>query len=375
MKTGYVALIGRPNVGKSTLLNALIGQKVAIISDKPQTTRISILGIKTTGKGQIIFVDNPGIHKPLHKLNKRMMNFVHSSLETADLICLIIDATLPYGHGDEFVIETLKAVKTPLFLLINKVDIIRKDRILPIIDTYKDFLPFREIIPISAVKGTNLDVLEAKIYEMLPEAEKVYDEAEISNQTERFFLAEVIREKLLSHVEQELPFVTAVYIEKIEDRSKEEAGTDGSEGDGAGSSNPAEDGEGMEASEKEAPSADIHGGGAFARRRTATEGDVGAQKVPQGERPENEGTGKSRGKKKKRWGKTFYIAASIFVERDSHKGIIIGRQGKMIKTIGIEARREIQDYLEAKVYLDLSVKVREEWRDSADVLDLIEGQK
>ena len=375
MKTGYVALIGRPNVGKSTLLNTLIGQKVAIISDKPQTTRISILGIKTTDKGQIIFVDNPGIHKPLHKLNKRMMNFVHSSLETADLICLLIDATLPFGHGDEFVIETLKTIKRPLFLLINKVDIIRKDKILLIIDKYKDLLPFREIIPISAVKGTNLDVLEAKIYEMLPEAEKVYDEVEISNQTERFFLAEVIREKLLSHVEQELPFVTAVYIEKIEDRSKEEAGTDGAED--ALNTGEAGDVEEKEARGEEAPLAESPKGGEFAGKMAADGGgaETRGKKTPILERPAEERAGKSHGKKKKGWDKTYYIAASIFVERDSHKGIIIGRQGRMIKTIGIEARREIQDYLGAKVYLDLSVKVREDWRDSADVLDLIEGQK
>ena len=134
MKTGYVALIGRPNVGKSTLLNNFLGQKISIISDKPQTTRISILGIKTTEKGQVIFVDNPGIHKPLHKLNKRMMDFVYSSLETSDIICLLIDATLKFGHGDEFVIETLKRISTPIILLINKVDIVKKEKILLLID-------------------------------------------------------------------------------------------------------------------------------------------------------------------------------------------------------------------------------------------------
>ena len=163
-RTGYVALIGRPNTGKSTLINKLIGQKIAIVSDKPQTTRISILGIKTTEKGQIVFIDNPGIHKPLHSLNKRMMNFVYSSLETSDLVCLLIDATQKFGHGDEYVLETLRKVKTPVFLLINKVDIIRKDNILPIIDHYKDIFPFKEIIPISALRGTNVDVMENLIY-------------------------------------------------------------------------------------------------------------------------------------------------------------------------------------------------------------------
>jgi GTP-binding protein Era len=300
MKAGYVALIGRPNVGKSTLLNRLLGRKVAIISDKPQTTRTSILGIKTTEKGQIIFVDNPGIHRPLHKLNKRMMNFVYSALETSDLNCLMIDATLKFGHGDQFVIDTLKNISTPVILLLNKVDIIKKDKILPLIDRYKDLLPFKEIIPISALDGTNLDVLEDKIFESLPEVEKVYKDEEISHQSLRFLLSEIIREKMLSHVRQELPFVTAVLIDKIEDRARD---------------------------------------------------DDAAQKKP-----------------------VKYIKARIFVEKDTHRKIVIGRHGSLIKTIGTEARLEMEHILEAKVFLDLQVRVKEKWRDSADVLDLIEGQ-
>lgn len=299
-KVGYVALIGRPNVGKSTLLNRLLGRKVAIISDKPQTTRTSILGIRTTEKGQIIFVDNPGIHRPLHKLNKRMMNFVYSALETSDLNCLLIDATLKFGHGDQFVIDTLKNMTTPLFLLINKVDIIKKDKILPIIDKYKDLMEFKEIIPISALDGTNTDVLEDKIYEYLPEADKLYGDDEISHQSLRFLLSEIIREKMLGHVRQELPFVTAVYIDKIEDRIRAE----------------------------------------------------------------------DRGQKRP----MKYIEASIFVERDTHRKIIIGRRGSLIKAIGTEARREMEDILGTKAYLDLQVKVREKWRDAPDVLDLIESQ-
>jgi GTP-binding protein Era len=292
MRVGYVALIGRPNVGKSTLLNKILGQKVAIISDKPQTTRTSIIGIKTTDKGQIIFVDNPGIHRPLHRLNKRMMNFVYSALETSDLLCLLIDATLRFGHGDQFVIDTLKKVSTPIFLLINKVDIIKKEKILLLIDKYKDLLEFKEIIPISALKGTNVDVLEDNIYNHLPEAEKLYGDDDISDQSLQFLLAEIIREKLLSRVRQELPFVTAVLIDQIEER----------------------------------------------------------------------------GEAKK------YIQARIFVEKDTHRRIIIGKRGSLIKTIGTEARKEMEDILEAKVYLDLHVKVKENWRDSPDVLDLIEGQ-
>jgi len=308
VKTGYVALIGRPNVGKSMLLNQMLGQKVAIISDKPQTTRRSILGIKTTKKGQIIFVDNPGIHKPLHKLNRRMMNFVYSSLETCDLINLIIDATLRYGHGDQFVIETLKEISTPKFLLINKVDIIKKEKILLIIEKYKELLDFKEIIPISALRGTNLDILEDKIYEYLPQAQNIFPDNEISDQSQRFLLSEIIREKMLAHVEQELPFVTAVYIEKIEDHYKEA---------GFPSSSSAESAE---------------------------------KKLVK------------------------YIQASIFVEKDTHRRIIIGRHAQMIKTIGTEARQEIEKILGSKVFLDLQVRVREKWRDSPKVLDLIEDQ-
>ncbi len=292
MKVGYVALIGRPNVGKSTLLNKILGQKVAIISDKPQTTRTSIIGIKTTQKGQIIFVDNPGIHRPLHRLNKRMMNFVYSALETSDLMCLLIDATLRFGHGDQFVIDTLEKVSTPIFLLINKVDIVKKEKILLLIDKYKDLLEFKEIIPISALRGTNVDVLEENIYDYLPNAEKLYADDDISDQSIRFMLSEIIREKLLSHVRQELPFVTAVLVDQIEERTK-------------------------------------------------------AKK---------------------------YVKARIIVEKDTHRKIIIGKQGSLVKKIGIEARKEMEDILEANVYLDLHVKVKEKWRDSPGVLDLIEGQ-
>jgi len=297
MKVGYVALIGRPNSGKSTLLNKILGEKVAIISDKPQTTRTSILGIKTTEKGQIIFLDNPGIHKPLHRLNKRMMNFVFSALQTSNLVCLLIDTTLRFGHGDQFVLDSLKDIKIPVILLINKVDIIKKDKILPLIEKYNELYPFKEIIPISALKGINMDVLEEKIYENLPEAEKMYSDDEVSIQSQKFLLSEIIREKVLHHVREELPFVTATYIDEIEDR------------------------------------------------------------------PENKD-----GKKGK------YILARIFVEKDNQRKIIIGRHGSLIKMIGTEARKEIEVILDAKVYLDLQVRVKDKWRDSPNVLDLIESQ-
>ncbi len=297
---GYVALIGRPNTGKSTLLNNILGQKVAIVSDKPQTTRTSIIGIKTTSKGQIIFIDNPGIHKPLHKLNKRMMHFVYSSLETADVLCLLIDVTLKFGHGDQFVIDRLKKISTPIFLLINKVDIIKKDKILLVIDKYKDLLPFAEIIPISALKGTNIKELENSIFKYLPIAEKIYSDNKISDQSQQFLFAEIIREKMLARVRQELPFVTAVLIDEIQDR------------------NP---------------------------------------------RPSN-----YQEKPKK------YIKARIFVEKDTHRKIIIGKQGSLIKAIGTDARHDIEKILDAKIYLELQVKVKEGWRDSANVLELIQGR-
>jgi GTP-binding protein Era len=314
-RAGYVALVGRPNSGKSTLLNTILGQKIAITSDKPQTTRISILGIHTTEKGQIIFIDNPGIHKPLHKLNKRMMNFVHSAVETADLVCLLIDAREKFGHGDEFALDSLRGLKKPVFLLINKVDIVSKGNILPIIERYKDLLPFKEIVPISALKGTNVDVLVRLIFENLPAAEKLYGDEDVSDQSERFLLAEVVREKVLAHVEKELPWATAVYIDQIERRKDGVTESDRTDEERAGAS--------------------------------AQERNIGG---------------------------ATYIKASIFVERPNQLKIIIGRQGGLIKQIGIEARREIEQILETKVFLNLQVKVREGWRDAADVLDLIEGQ-
>jgi GTP-binding protein Era len=321
VRTGYVALVGRPNVGKSMLLNRLLGEKVAIVSDKPQTTRVSILGIKTTDRGQILFLDNPGIHKPLHKLNKRMMSFVYASLETADLVFLLIDASLPYGHGDEFVVETLKKVNRPIFLLINKVDKVRKDRVLPLIDKYKDLLPFKEIFPISAQDGTNLDLLESSVYEYLPEREKAYADDDITNLPERFHLAELIREKILKHVTMELPFVTAVYIDEVELRP---------------------------------------------------ERDDQTELIDDNSAPADRSSGRALPKKRR---PVTYVKASIFVERDNHRRIILGHKGNVIKIIGIEARRELENYLDSKVYLDLQVKVRPEWRDAADVLDLIEGQR
>jgi len=335
--------VGRPNVGKSTLLNKILGQKVAITSDKPQTTRMSILGIKTTPRGQIVFIDNPGIHKPLHKLNRRMMSFVHASLQTADLVCLLIDGSEKFGHGDEFALELVRAVKSPLFLLINKVDAVKKDSILLLIDKYKDVANFKEIVPISALRGTNVDVLEKLIFDNLPAAERIYGEDDVSDQSERFLLSEIIREKVLAHVSAELPWATAVVIDRIERRK------------------PGEEGEEKEGEEWE---------GEF------EEADFEHAPLPHLKFPRAGNIPPLRISKEERRARPLvYIKAGILVERDNQRKIIIGRKGQVIKTIGIEARREIEDILEARIYLDLQVKVRPQWRDAADVLELIEGQK
>jgi GTP-binding protein Era len=345
MKSGKVALIGRPNVGKSTLLNALLGEKMAIISDKPQTTRTTILGIKQRPEGEIIFIDNPGIHRPLHKLNKRMMNLVISSLETADLLCWLIDATQPFGQGDNFVLGLLEKVNRPVFLLINKVDIIRKDKILPIIDHYKDLLPFKEIIPISALRKINLDILEKKIMEYLPEAEAGELAEEKIYLPLRFQVAEIIREKLLAQVEDELPFVTAVYVEKIEDRTS-----------------------GQRLEELDYTSL-------IKQKEVASSALEKGSSKTKGIKKKQEPAASEVKKKARRLKGLIYINASIFVERDNQVGIVVGHRGQRLKQIGLEARKELEAILGARIFLDLAVKVKEHWRDKPEVLDLIESQK
>ena len=353
-RAGYVALIGRPNAGKSTLLNKILGQKIAITSDKPQTTRLSILGIHTTPRGQIVFIDNPGLHKPLHKLNKRMMNFVSASIETADIVCLIIDATQKFGHGDEFALEFLKTVRKPVFLLLNKSDVVRKENLLLLIDRYRGLREFKEFIPLSALRGTNVDVLEKLLFDNLPPAENLYGDDDVSDQSERFLFAEIIREKILARVEAELPWATAVYIDRI-DRDRRLSNREAAEDfDDKGPDEEAESG-----TEE----------GAGKGREIAVPGvTAGPNMQRRGEKPK-------MSREERRARPLVYIKASIFVERPNQRKIIVGRQGKIVKEIGIEARREIEDILEAKVFLDLQVKVRPQWRDAADVLDLIEGQK
>ncbi len=360
-KRGKVALLGRPNVGKSTLLNALLGEKLAIISDKPQTTRTTILGIKKGEAGEIIFIDNPGIHRPLHKLNKRMMNLVFASLESADLLCLLIDATQPFGQGDRFVLSLLEKVDRPILLLINKVDIIKKDKILPLIAHYKDLLPFKEIIPISALKGINLDILEEKIWAYLPEAREVILAEETPRLSLRFQVAEIIREKLLRQVEDELPFVTAVYVESIENQMT---------------------GERLEdrdyfawKKEKTRNLSPGLSGNSSARNSQEKEGEEKlVQAKTESKKPKMPKAKKKLEAKKEHPG-LITVKATIFVEKANQVGIVVGHQAQRLKQIGIEARRELEKMFDRKIFLDLSVKLKPHWRDKPDVLDLIEAQK
>ena len=218
MKSGFVSLIGRPNVGKSTLLNSFLGSKVSIVSDKPQTTRNKIVGIYTEEKGQIIFLDNPGIHKPLHTLNKKMMEEVYSALEECDIILFLIDITKKWGKGDEFSLELLKKYKKPKFLLINKIDLVKKSKALPIIEKFKDMNVFDEIIPISALTRANFDILNQKIFEYLPEGELLYPKDSVTVVRRKFLISEIIREKILNMTKDEIPYSVAVLVDKVERR-------------------------------------------------------------------------------------------------------------------------------------------------------------
>ena len=286
-KSGVVALIGRPNAGKSTLLNRVIGEKIAIVSDKPQTTRTRITGVLTRSEGQIVFLDTPGIHKPGYKLNRRMMAVVTDALSTVDLILLMIDATKPIGHGDQFVLEMLKRVGTRAFLLPNKVDALRdKTKLLPLIGRYTSERDFVEVIPISALTGDGEQLLIQKIFESIPVGPMLYPEDEMTDQPERVLAAELVREKILQMTGDELPYVTAVLTE--------------------------------------------------------------------------------------RWEETLDITkihCLIYVERASHRAIVIGKSGARLKEIGIAARADIEKLLGRHVFLNLFVKVRERWRDDERALN------
>ena len=283
-KSGFISIIGRPNVGKSTLLNALLGEKIAIISDKPQTTRNRILGIVNRPGAQLVFIDTPGIHKPLHKMNEFMVNTALRTYNEVDVILLLVDATVRPGAGDLFIIETLVKVRTPIFLLINKVDLIKKEALLPLIQEYSSLYPFSEIIPISALAG-DLGDLIGTILKQMPQGPHYFPDDQLTDQPERFIVAEIVREKIFDLTKEEIPYSTAVLIEDM----------------------------------KEEP-------------------DI------------------------------TRIHAVIYVERDSQKGILIGKGGGMLKQIGTLARQDAEKLLATRIFLKLYVKVKRGWRDDERML-------
>ena len=289
---GVVALVGRPNAGKSTLLNRILGHKVSIVSAKPQTTRNRIVGILNEPRGQIAFLDTPGIHKPLHKMNVRMMDHVRASLSEADIVALLVDATEEFGHGDQYVIDLLRQTgEGNRFAILNKIDLLKKQKLLPIIERYSATGLFDEIVPVSASTGDGVDDLLNLFYKNLKPGEARYPTEDYTTQPERFFAAEIIREKVLEHTVDELPYTTAVSVDRWE--------------------------------EDEAKN-------------------------------------------------LIKIYATIVVERESQKPIVIGKRAEMVKRIGTEARLELESILGAKVFLDLHVGVHERWREDERFLGELE---
>jgi GTPase len=286
-KSGFISIIGRPNVGKSTFLNRVIGQKIAIMSDKPQTTRNKVQGVLTTDQSQMIFIDTPGIHKPKHKLGDFMMKIAQNTLKEVDIILFMVNVEEGLGKGDQFIIEKLKGVKTPVFLILNKIDLIHPDALLPIIQQYNELYPFAATVPVSALEGNNVEHLLELIQENLPEGPQFYPADQITDHPERFIVSELIREKVLHLTREEIPHSLAVVIDKMERKDDKNL---------------------------------------------------------------------------------IDVMATIIVERDSQKGIIIGKQGSMLKEVGKRARMDIENLLGSKVYLELWVKVQKDWRNRASNL-------
>ncbi len=288
MKSGFVSLIGRPNAGKSTLLNRLVGSKLAIVSDKPQTTRNRILGVRNYPDAQVVYLDTPGIHRPLHRMNVRMVDTAVNTIGTVDVLCLLLDVSERAGHGDRFVIDLVKNTSTPVFLVLNKIDLVKKSRLLPIMDAYWQEQRFAEIIPVSAETGENVDRLERVLIDRLPEGQPLYPDDYLTDQPERFLASEIVREKLLQFTHAEIPFSSAVVVDRFEEPS--EAG-------------------GM-----------------------------------------------------------IRLYCTILVDRDSQKAIVVGRAGDMVKRIGTAAREELERFFDAKVFLDLHVGVKSDWREDERLL-------
>ncbi len=285
-RSGFVTIVGRPNVGKSTLLNHLIGEKVSIISDKIQTTRTPIHGILSDEDSQIIFIDTPGIHKPKHRLGDYMVDVSVQTLNDVDIVLFMINALEGYGKGDQFILEKLNQINIPVFLLINKVDKIYPDDLFPLIEQYKDTCDFEEIIPISALNGNNVPKLLTMLKEHLQVGPKYFEADQITDKTERFMISELIREKVLIYTEEEVPHSINVVVENM------------------------------------------------------TRNDQGKMQVQ----------------------------ATIITERDSQKGILIGKKGSMLKAIGKSARRDIEQLLGENIFLELWIKVQKDWRNKHSLL-------
>jgi GTPase len=286
-KSGSVALVGRPNAGKSTLMNYLLQEKLAIVSNKPQTTRHRIIGILSGERGQMVFYDTPGIHRPLHRLNRQMVRYALDAMNEADVTCLLVDVSEKFGSGDAYTLDLVGKAEGPRVLILNKVDRVKKPQILPRIEQYAKSGLFAEIVPISAQKGDNCDRLLDVLWNLLPEGEPMFDPELLTVHPERFLVAERIREKVLELTTEELPFSTAVILERWEEEEERNL---------------------------------------------------------------------------------IRIYASILVEREGQKKIVVGRQGQMIKAIGTAARLDLEQYLERRVYLDLNVRVEPDWRENQAVL-------
>jgi GTP-binding protein Era len=291
-KSGTVALVGRPNAGKSTLMNRLLEEKLAIVSDKPQTTRHRIVGILSGERGQMVFYDTPGIHKPLHRLNRQMVRYALDAMNDADVSCLLVDVTEKFGHGDAYVLDLAGKAKEPRVLVLNKADRVKKPGLLPRMDQYAKTGLFAEIVPISAQTGENCDRLLDVLWGLLPEGEPLFDPELLTIHPERFLVTERIREKVLELTTDELPFSTAVVLERWEE--------------------------------------------------PPTEKDI------------------------------LRIYASILVDRPGQKGIVVGRQGSMIKAIGTAARLDLEEYLGRRVYLELNVRLEPDWREDQALLAQID---
>lgn len=290
MKSGFVSLIGLPNAGKSTLVNRLVGTKIAIVSDKPQTTRNRILAVRNHPEGQLVFLDTPGIHRPLHRMNVRMLDTSVETIREVDILVLVIDATQGPGAGERFVLDLLRDAKVPVVAVLNKVDLLSKPRLLPMIERLAGAFPFADIVPLSALTGDNVDRLERVLLDRLPEGEPLYPPEYLTDQPERFFVAEAVREQVLRHTRAELPFSTAVLVDRFEESTQ---------------------------------------------------------------------NGPMR------------LYCTILVDRESQKGIVIGRRGEMIKQIGTAARHELEHFFETRVFLDLRVKAKPDWREDETVLDAL----